>query len=987
MNTLSAGSRRKFSDEHSPTNGAEAKRQKRETPQSSPYFAKPKTPKQPKQATYDLTAEGSQDDIYDIRSVSSSGGASQNAVNGLSEYRNAEPKVKTTPTRRRRSREVRSSLLHRDRSSSNIINSEKRSEPSKSAAYQTIPDDAGDPPPANVVSDITKSGRSEKGGLLSAPRIVRNEPQVKRQKPLASKEPIDVSEDELQIAQITPSGPVRRTNFSSIIVSPRHERKMRGDITPTAFSKAKSGEGTLSSPLEVLRAASGKCTYDAEVSQRPAIMLCQSRDNPSRLETRRNGKRDKKFPWLCISVNQVGKVHYHGRHVLLHRSLGPGISPKLAIELATEEGTRLLLSMIDGEVIECSSDHIHRMVDKAWSDAKKCQDDAKLDVDRREKASRRDDIEDSSLQEADKEEYTKPAPGTRREKLKDGMRRGATNTDESNKASNEEDDDSLPSLPRRGMETRSTKKPSGTRDPTDRDSYKWSKVNKGWMADWKQTLVYPATGRNRTSVEFDDINRLDNAEFVNDNVLSFYIRYIQDKMARERPDLVSRVHIFSTFFYEKLNPAGGMNYAGVRSWTNKVDIFSYDYNIIPVNESNHWYLAIICHAPKLIELTNRNATMTNDDEDDKEDTADSAAQERRDSPEMGVVESQMSDISLNESLVPRRTTRQTLSGLSSSSPIPGRARETATPDSPKRNKGRQTVSRKLDPTQPRILILDSFGATHDSTRKVLKEYLVEEALDKKQVNLTYLPAGAATVVPQQSNFCDCGVFAMGYVEQFLKDPDEASRLLILKQTTGWPIHPPKLRTKIRNLIFDLQNEQTERLAKEKEEKRKAAKARKAEARLKAAEAISSSSSDAGKTASRDDTPKPTSNKDSPTDVAASTNGEVPNEARVDTRKNPKKDGSGVSVESNSEEFFSAKSSPEGDRKETRIAKPQKGTTARRRSQSPVFVKPLPCTSDEDNGDDDDKSTADGTQDSIEILETRVATPGTKPTRERSKRRT
>ncbi len=32
----------------------------------------------------------------------------------------------------------------------------------------------------------------------------------------------------------------------------------------------------------------------------------------------------------------------------------------------------------------------------------------------------------------------------------------------------------------------------------------------------------------------------------------------------------------------------------VKSWTKKVDIFEKDYLVIPINERNHWFLAIVC---------------------------------------------------------------------------------------------------------------------------------------------------------------------------------------------------------------------------------------------------------------------------------------------------------------------------------------------------------------------------------------------------------
>ena len=33
----------------------------------------------------------------------------------------------------------------------------------------------------------------------------------------------------------------------------------------------------------------------------------------------------------------------------------------------------------------------------------------------------------------------------------------------------------------------------------------------------------------------------------------------------------------------------------VRKWSKSIDLFSKDYIIVPINEHQHWYLAIICY--------------------------------------------------------------------------------------------------------------------------------------------------------------------------------------------------------------------------------------------------------------------------------------------------------------------------------------------------------------------------------------------------------
>ena len=86
--------------------------------------------------------------------------------------------------------------------------------------------------------------------------------------------------------------------------------------------------------------------------------------------------------------------------------------------------------------------------------------------------------------------------------------------------------------------------------------------------------------------------------------------------------------MFNTFFYENLTNKGGVrkgvNYEAVAKWTSKIDLFGYDYVVVPINEksvipshsltarltilSAHWYLAIICNPGALINQSQSTST-------------------------------------------------------------------------------------------------------------------------------------------------------------------------------------------------------------------------------------------------------------------------------------------------------------------------------------------------------------------------------------------
>ena len=48
------------------------------------------------------------------------------------------------------------------------------------------------------------------------------------------------------------------------------------------------------------------------------------------------------------------------------------------------------------------------------------------------------------------------------------------------------------------------------------------------------------------------------------------------------------MYIFNTFFYERLTTTAkgrrGINYEAVEKWTSKIDIFQYDFVVVPINE-------------------------------------------------------------------------------------------------------------------------------------------------------------------------------------------------------------------------------------------------------------------------------------------------------------------------------------------------------------------------------------------------------------------
>jgi sentrin-specific protease 7 len=136
----------------------------------------------------------------------------------------------------------------------------------------------------------------------------------------------------------------------------------------------------------------------------------------------------------------------------------------------------------------------------------------------------------------------------------------------------------------------------------------------------------------------------------------------------------------------------------------------------------------------------------------------------------------------------------------------------SSPDS-KRTKRKPPV-KKWDSDQPTIIILDSLasGARSPAVR-ALKNYLLEEGREKRGMEAK-IPQNAfyakPSQIPTQANYYDCGIYLLGYMQQFFENPDEfKDRLLGGEMRTGdWPeMEIPNMRGLMRDILQGLYKHQ------------------------------------------------------------------------------------------------------------------------------------------------------------------------------------
>ncbi|XP_041529182.1 sentrin-specific protease 7 isoform X1 [Microtus oregoni] len=298
----------------------------------------------------------------------------------------------------------------------------------------------------------------------------------------------------------------------------------------------------------------------------------------------------------------------------------------------------------------------------------------------------------------------------------------------------------------------------------------------------QKLIVYPPPPtKGGLGVTNEDLECLEEGEFLNDVIIDFYLKYLLLEKASD--ELVERSHIFSSFFYKCLtrkennltedNPDLSMaqrRHKRVRTWTRHINIFNKDYIFVPVNESSHWYLAVICF-PWLEEAVYEDCPQT----------ASQQSQDQQSQHDNKIIDNDLRPTSVVSSAEDSQSTEMNMS-----------------------------VPKKMC-KRPCILILDSLkAASVQNTVQNLREYLEVEWEVKRKTHREFSKTSMVDLcpkVPKQDNSSDCGVYLLQYVESFFQDPIVNFELPIHLEK-WFPRHVIKTkREDIRELILKLHLQQ------------------------------------------------------------------------------------------------------------------------------------------------------------------------------------
>ncbi|XP_043281309.1 uncharacterized protein [Venturia canescens] len=355
-------------------------------------------------------------------------------------------------------------------------------------------------------------------------------------------------------------------------------------------------------------------------------------------------------------------------------------------------------------------------------------------------------------------------------------------------------------------------------------------VNGSGAQQYQIMTVYPPPpSKGGIAINTEDYVCLGEDQFLNDAIIDFYLRYLTLEVLSEADH--NRTHVFSSYFYKRLtsphaqvgesSPAltpAARRHARVQKWTKNVNIFEKDFVIIPINEHAHWFLAIICY-PGLV------GKVIAAPQPPKEKSA-QKIQKNKKSKEMKV-----QAVTIGNTTITPVTTTITIDQMDEGSErdeaegddeememdsdedeeTENQDENTAKPPQNLPTPTSAELYQKATVKIPCILIFDSLaGASRSRVVATLRDYLSCEHVAKVGTEKVFSKdtiKGSSPKVPQQSNFTDCGLYLLQYVESFFQDPIK-NYTLPIKTLKTWfeEIVVTRKREELAKLLVRLMNQ-------------------------------------------------------------------------------------------------------------------------------------------------------------------------------------
>lgn len=280
-------------------------------------------------------------------------------------------------------------------------------------------------------------------------------------------------------------------------------------------------------------------------------------------------------------------------------------------------------------------------------------------------------------------------------------------------------------------------------------------------------ISYPLQGKPQAYVHLADLERLSPRRMLNDNLIGFYARWWQENHPGSK-----NIYVLDSLFYKDLTMD---SYRKASEWTKRVDLFEYDYVLVPINSNDHWYLAIISYLPTVkAKPGNQNVAFDDGDRSSSGEFFDEGSQAEDENHTDGESET-------NEAI-------QT----DASHSRPG------------------TRSRTNHRSKPTIIVLDSLAEERKCDN--LKSFISKEYLSKHKVHMDVkrIETVNAIGIPRQDRTSnDCGLYVILYMARFMHDPEQFVSSLLNNTMRGddWEVDTVCMRIDFRHLLERLFREQ------------------------------------------------------------------------------------------------------------------------------------------------------------------------------------
>lgn len=279
-------------------------------------------------------------------------------------------------------------------------------------------------------------------------------------------------------------------------------------------------------------------------------------------------------------------------------------------------------------------------------------------------------------------------------------------------------------------------------------------------ADFSPLLQHKFTDGKVFTITQSDLKTLYNNDWINDNIMDFFINFEIENAVKKLLFTPDQIYAFNSFFFSKLVSKNGYQqspdqeeisnidandldkdskespidyYGNIKRWISRIDLFSYPYIIIPINENSHWYCCLIKRMPQMLEFARKRKNH---------------------------LQKKLESLGLGDKASDPHFLMETLEEAIS-------------------QKDDYINSFEAEKKESKIIIyvFDSLSQKHNNIHAPIKSFIIGACLDKFDIPLVRSDLSFRSAkVPKQRNFNDCGIHVLYNVRKWLSDCDECFRV-------------------------------------------------------------------------------------------------------------------------------------------------------------------------------------------------------------------